>query len=270
MKRKHFLAFLVFLFVLISFAIHAYAHIPCQCDNPPDQCTCFIQLGDKGLAVERIIDRLIDKGYLNKSYDGSEFIPQVKKAVIKLQTEYNLECTGWMDDETLDALLYDVLPDTSAKYPESYWDTICFVPTDGGQKHHTNPECSDMYNPRIISRVNAECLGIEHCRRNTCSNYSDLLTYSSLGLKPRILPDEYYLAEEELAANSFLDEMDIPSRSLPSDDKEVVYIGNKNSHVFHLNTCDSVENMKEKNKVIFLTRDEAIEKKYKPCSKCNP
>ena len=61
-----------------------------------------------------------------------------------------------------------------------------------------------------------------------------------------------------------------PERSLPSDDKESVYIGNKNSYVFHRETCNSVKNMSEKNKKEFHTRNEAIEEGYKPCNKCNP
>ena len=50
----------------------------------------------------------------------------------------------------------------------------------------------------------------------------------------------------------------------------VQYIGNKNSKVFHTLTCDSVREMKEKNKVEFYTREEAIEMHYKPCQRCNP
>ena len=50
----------------------------------------------------------------------------------------------------------------------------------------------------------------------------------------------------------------------------VMYIGNRNSHVFHTLDCDSVRTMKEKNKIEFYSRDEAIEKKYKPCSRCSP
>ena len=50
----------------------------------------------------------------------------------------------------------------------------------------------------------------------------------------------------------------------------VQYIGNKNSHVFHTLDCDSVRTMKEKNKVEFFSREEAVNKKYKPCSRCAP
>ncbi len=54
------------------------------------------------------------------------------------------------------------------------------------------------------------------------------------------------------------------------DEHTVRYIGNKSSHVFHKLDCDSVRTMKEKNKVELYSREEAIEKKYKPCGRCNP
>lgn len=50
----------------------------------------------------------------------------------------------------------------------------------------------------------------------------------------------------------------------------VQYIGNKNSQVFHVPTCDSVRDMKDKNKVHFYTCEEALELNYKPCQRCNP
>ena len=81
------------LIVLSSLIESAFAHISCQCKNPPDQCTCFIQLGDHGFAVELIICRLQDIGYLGKTDKKDEFTPEVKKAVIKFQTDYGLELT---------------------------------------------------------------------------------------------------------------------------------------------------------------------------------
>ncbi len=261
--RKRLLAFLIVLVSLFSTIISAYAHIPCVCDNPPDQCTCFIQLGDKGYAVERIIARLKKIGYLGKSVKKTEFTPEVKQAVLQFQRDYNLECTGWMDDETLNALLSDVLPDEKVKYPKSHWDGIYYVPTDGGKRYHADPTCCDMYNPRMISGVNAECLGIHFCGLEYKEKEpSTTFTYSSLGLTPRELPASYYEEVNEASA--------VPQRSLPSEDVESVYVGNKNSHVFHRSTCSSASSMSEKNKVAFSSREEAIEKGYKPCGKCNP
>ncbi len=261
---KRFLAFFVALVTLFSISIPAYAHIPCMCNNPPDQCTCFIQLGDKGLAVKRIIQRLKDIGYLKKSVKKKEFTLEIKQAVLQFQADNNLECTGWMDDETLNALLADVLPDKASRHSIHYWDGIYYVPTDGGIRFHSDPTCCEMSNPRMISGMNAECLGMKHCGWNSCKKTSPL-TYSSLGLTPRELPAEYYVEEE--------DEMSVasmPDRSLPSDDIESAYVGNKKSHVFHRSTCSSASSMSEKNKVAFSSREEAIDAGYKPCGKCNP
>ena len=48
------------------------------------------------------------------------------------------------------------------------------------------------------------------------------------------------------------------------------YIGNKNSHVFHFENCDSVTRIKESNKVLFESRDAAAQSGYKPCDNCKP
>ena len=48
------------------------------------------------------------------------------------------------------------------------------------------------------------------------------------------------------------------------------YVGNKNSKKFHYTWCSSVSDMKEKNKITFHSREEAIAEGYVPCKKCNP
>ena len=49
------------------------------------------------------------------------------------------------------------------------------------------------------------------------------------------------------------------------------YIGNRNSHVFHRPDCDSVKDMKEKNKVVLEGTPEEIENQgFRPCQRCNP
>ncbi len=258
--RKRLLSFCIVLITLFSISIHAYAHIPCRCNNPPDQCTCFIQLGDKGLAVERIILKLKNKGYLKKSAKKGVFNQEVRQAVIQLQKDHNLECTGWRDDETLDALLYGVLPDESAKHTKSFWDGIYYVPTDGGIRFHSDPACCGMHYPRMISGVNAVSLGLQHCGWDDCKKTSPL-TYTALGLTPRDLPDWYYVEE---------DASTVSQRTLLSDNIESQYIGNKKSHVFHLSTCSAVKKMSEKNKVGLDSREEAIAQEYRPCGICNP
>lgn len=48
------------------------------------------------------------------------------------------------------------------------------------------------------------------------------------------------------------------------------YVGNINSKIFHYSDCTSANRMKPANKIIFNSRDEAIQQGYRPCKKCNP
>lgn len=57
----------------------------------------------------------------------------------------------------------------------------------------------------------------------------------------------------------------------PPNDTKVNYIANKNTGKFHIPECNSVDDMKEKNKLYWEgTREELIEKGYEPCGNCNP
>jgi len=48
------------------------------------------------------------------------------------------------------------------------------------------------------------------------------------------------------------------------------FVGNRNNHKLHYSDCPSVADIKEKNKVGFNNRDDAIAAGYKPCGACNP
>ncbi len=75
---------------------------------------------------------------------------------------------------------------------------------------------------------------------------------------------------EEFATSGMTDNAEDGSRSMT--ESTYSYIGNRNSHVFHYPDCDSVSDMKEKNKVYFedATRDEVIEQGFRPCGRCKP
>lgn len=60
------------------------------------------------------------------------------------------------------------------------------------------------------------------------------------------------------------------TRTAINDDEEIQYVGNKKSLRFHLPTCRAVNQMSEKNKVFFNSREEAIEGHFIPCGECNP
>ena len=62
-----------------------------------------------------------------------------------------------------------------------------------------------------------------------------------------------------------------PAFDLPEDEQPAVqFIGNKNTKKFHSPGCDSVNDMKDSNKVEFATREEAVDAGYVPCKRCNP
>lgn len=51
-------------------------------------------------------------------------------------------------------------------------------------------------------------------------------------------------------------------------DNSITFIGNINSKIFHLLTCNTLPD--EKNRVYFSSRGEAINNQYKPCQRCKP
>lgn len=62
----------------------------------------------------------------------------------------------------------------------------------------------------------------------------------------------------------------ILSSSQPQNNDTSIYIGNKNSKIFHRDNCSGVKMMNQKNRVEFYSRQNAIDSGYSPCSNCNP
>ena len=62
-----------------------------------------------------------------------------------------------------------------------------------------------------------------------------------------------------------------PTSSPRTNGSSCNYILNKNTKVFHYPGCSSVKQMNESNKIYFNgTRQQAIDKGYRPCGRCNP
>lgn len=53
-----------------------------------------------------------------------------------------------------------------------------------------------------------------------------------------------------------------------TEENAVNYIGNLKSHVFHRSDCTGLP--AEKNRILFDSREQAIEYGYRPCGTCNP
>ena len=62
-----------------------------------------------------------------------------------------------------------------------------------------------------------------------------------------------------------------PDTVQETSNSEVQYIINKNSRVFHIPTCGSVDDMKPQNKKEYTgSKEQLISENYKPCGRCNP
>ena len=56
--------------------------------------------------------------------------------------------------------------------------------------------------------------------------------------------------------------------SAQKEEESDTYIGNLKSHVFHRSDCASLP--AEKNRILFDSREQAIDYGYRPCGSCNP
>lgn len=55
-----------------------------------------------------------------------------------------------------------------------------------------------------------------------------------------------------------------------NDDKNISYIGNKNSKKFHKSTCGVLKNTKEENKVNLGSKQDFLDQGYVACKLCKP
>ena len=160
MKRRSVIA-LILIFCMFFAAGETQSPLACDCGQ--EECVCFIQEGDRGLAVRGVILRLKEEGLLPKSHVVEDYDREVTLAVCAFQSDYGLPPTGTLDDVTLTLLLWGMTPDEmSLVYPQTNPDPV-WVPTDGGKCRHRIPTCCGMYDPRKVSVRNAEALGLDPC-----------------------------------------------------------------------------------------------------------
>lgn len=107
-------------------------------------------------------------------------------------------------------------------------------------------------------------------------NLNEMLLKEGLAEIMYIPPSEFYpynwAGDNTHVASSTSTSTDTSSSqsSDTSSDVSGTYIGNANSHKFHKPSCKSVGKMSENNKVVFSSRNEAINQGYTPCKNCNP
>lgn len=82
---------------------------------------------------------------------------------------------------------------------------------------------------------------------------------------------DYATGDSWLDNSSTTETQNNGSQTGSTENSEVTYILNTNSHIFHKPSCSSVDQMSDSNKQEFTgTRDEVIAMGYEPCGRCNP
>lgn len=97
------------------------------------------------------------------------------------------------------------------------------------------------------------------------NGYAQIMT-----IPPNVAYQDLFLKLERQAREENRGLWGIETTKTTKEEVEYPYIGNRNSMKFHHYYCDSVKDMKDKNKVYFKTREEAIDEGYVPCKRCNP
>ncbi|MCM1092000.1 MAG: DNA/RNA non-specific endonuclease [Muribaculum sp.] len=117
-------------------------------------------------------------------------------------------------------------------------------------------------NDLVATGVLIEAYSVEDCGVGICFN---VFIYNS---QPRIGID--YATGDNWLVEDETDFADMNS-TLPAENTINKYVLNTNSKKFHLPTCESVSDMKEKNKKEVLdSRDKIIMDGYSPCQRCSP
>lgn len=81
----------------------------------------------------------------------------------------------------------------------------------------------------------------------------------------------HIIAESDGKTVTFRTEKEADTATNPTGNSALqTYIGNAGTKKFHLSDCTSAKNIQEENRVVFLTRLEAVLQGYEPCGRCNP
>ena len=146
------------LILLIALSAWGSAEILAQEEWEP------LERGAKGEAVELLQERLIELGYLEGEPDGS-FGPRTEAAVLAFQLAAELEETGIVDAETMEALLAEDAPlPTPEPQTNAGSGVMVWIPNTG-QRYHTNKKCSGMKNPTYVTIEEAIRLGFTPCKK---------------------------------------------------------------------------------------------------------
>lgn len=131
--------------------------------------------------------------------------------------------------------------------------------------HHVLYRVTPVYggNDLVAAGVRMEAYSVEDEGDGICFH---VFVYNSQpGIGIDYATGESWILEEEVFPERE------SSKSYSEDTSAQTYVLNTNTKKFHLPSCDSAREMKEKNKKeVVCMREELIEDGYEPCQRCNP
>ncbi|SFC27854.1 DNA/RNA non-specific endonuclease [Butyrivibrio sp. YAB3001] len=99
-------------------------------------------------------------------------------------------------------------------------------------------------------------------------NYTNGSNKADPNYKKSVSADEFVVTGDNIGTSV---DRSAPAQSDTTVPAGTTYVVNKNSKKFHNPSCDSVKDMKEKNKMYYEgTRAALIQQGYDPCKRCNP
>lgn len=136
--------------------------------------------------------------------------------------------------------------------------------------NHVYYRVTPIYNGNnlVATGVEMEAWSVEDEGKGICF---DVFVYNNQpGVSIDYATGESWLSKDKPTSN----ENKRPSKAEGSDSSEESiseYVINSNTHKFHRLECDSVQDMKNKNKNTYEgTSKDLIEQGYEPCAKCKP
>lgn len=131
-------------------------------------------------------------------------------------------------------------------------------------ENHVLYRVTPLYNENnlVATGILMEAYSVEDDGAGICFNV--FIYNSQPGIEIDYATGNSWLVEDE---TDFVDR----NTTLPTEDTMDKYVLNTNTKKFHLPTCDSVSEMKEKNKKeVEGNREDIIMDGYSPCGRCNP
>lgn len=168
------------------------------------------------------------------------------------------------------------------KITESGFDVSADVLKVGhhGSNTSTNDDFLEKVNPQLALISCGENNDYGHPHKETTakledSNITSLRTDKLGDILVNLSDNKIKISTD----NGYINEIDIDSNpsntssansGIQSSISDIVYVGNKNSHIFHSSDCKSANKMSDENKVYFTSRSEATDSGYTPCQSCKP